>query len=406
MPDEPVDLGQRDAGLRPVRVEQAQLDTFGDLTEQCEIRPRPVVRRAQGVGTSRPDFHVTPKCKRRLCVAPTLPEPCRVPAAYPFRAPAIPGCGAFAQRLGARPAPGASGRRRRRPARWRGRLRRRATSRRRSGWWVRTAPARRRPCSPASCANCASTNSHMLASTPASTPVMPTAATAPAVTTRSGEARTGRGGGQEQDEDGQQAGADDQGNPESAQVVSRRCDGVRVQVEAAPAVHRELQGLAGARLADDHELLEGGEHRQRCGGGQQNDARPRGCGPASPSATGRDRSPRRPRGRGCVSDLRDRRTRPPPSAKSVRIRRATVTRLSYPARTVEACAFVPTSFPAPASSRWFPTSSPPATSRPRSRNSSGASGPARRTSSCSARPAPASRPPRPGSSSGCSARRW
>ena len=45
-----VDLGQLDAGLRAVVVDQAQLDPLGDLGEQGEVGPGAVVGRAEGVG--------------------------------------------------------------------------------------------------------------------------------------------------------------------------------------------------------------------------------------------------------------------------------------------------------------------------------------------------------------------
>ena len=62
VPDEAVDLAQRDAGLgRPrggVAVgEQAQLHALGDLGEDREVRPGAVVARAQGVRTAWPRPH-------------------------------------------------------------------------------------------------------------------------------------------------------------------------------------------------------------------------------------------------------------------------------------------------------------------------------------------------------------
>ena len=50
VPDEAVDLGQLDAALGAVVVDEAELDPVGDLREQGEVRARPVVRGAEGVG--------------------------------------------------------------------------------------------------------------------------------------------------------------------------------------------------------------------------------------------------------------------------------------------------------------------------------------------------------------------
>ena len=58
VPHEGVDLGQVDAGLLAELVDQAELDAIGHLREDREVGPRSVIRRAEGVGTSRPDLHV------------------------------------------------------------------------------------------------------------------------------------------------------------------------------------------------------------------------------------------------------------------------------------------------------------------------------------------------------------
>ena len=50
-------LGQLDAALDAVVVEQAQLDGVGHLGEDREVGARPVVGRAQGLGLARPDLH-------------------------------------------------------------------------------------------------------------------------------------------------------------------------------------------------------------------------------------------------------------------------------------------------------------------------------------------------------------
>ena len=56
VPDEPVDLGQREPGLVAVGVEQAQLDALGGLAEHREVGARAVVGRAQRIGLARPDL--------------------------------------------------------------------------------------------------------------------------------------------------------------------------------------------------------------------------------------------------------------------------------------------------------------------------------------------------------------
>ena len=56
MPDETVDLGQRESSLDTVGVEQAQFDALSSLAEQREVRARAVVGRTQRVGLSRPDL--------------------------------------------------------------------------------------------------------------------------------------------------------------------------------------------------------------------------------------------------------------------------------------------------------------------------------------------------------------
>jgi hypothetical protein len=58
VPAEPVDLGQRDAGLTAVGVEQAELDGVGGLGVQGEVRARAVVGGPQRVGPTRPDLDV------------------------------------------------------------------------------------------------------------------------------------------------------------------------------------------------------------------------------------------------------------------------------------------------------------------------------------------------------------
>ena len=56
VPDEAVDLGQRDPGLSAVGVEQAQLHTLGHLAEHSEIGARTVIGRTQRVGPAGPHF--------------------------------------------------------------------------------------------------------------------------------------------------------------------------------------------------------------------------------------------------------------------------------------------------------------------------------------------------------------
>ena len=57
VPHEAVRLGQVEARLVQVVVEQAELDAFGDLGEDGEVDPRAVVRRSEWVGLARPDLH-------------------------------------------------------------------------------------------------------------------------------------------------------------------------------------------------------------------------------------------------------------------------------------------------------------------------------------------------------------
>jgi len=52
-----VHLGELDAGLDPILVEQAQLDLLRDLAEQGEVGAPAVVGGSQGIGRSRPDLH-------------------------------------------------------------------------------------------------------------------------------------------------------------------------------------------------------------------------------------------------------------------------------------------------------------------------------------------------------------
>ena len=54
VPDVAVDLGQLDAGLTAVPVDQTQVDTLGHLREQREIGAGPVVRGAEGEGATGP----------------------------------------------------------------------------------------------------------------------------------------------------------------------------------------------------------------------------------------------------------------------------------------------------------------------------------------------------------------
>ena len=51
-----VHLGQGDPGLGAVRVEQAQLDTLGDLAEQREVGAGAVVGGAERIGLAAPDL--------------------------------------------------------------------------------------------------------------------------------------------------------------------------------------------------------------------------------------------------------------------------------------------------------------------------------------------------------------
>ena len=57
MPDEAVDLGQGDAVLGTVGVEQAQLHPLGNFAKHGEVGARTVIGRAQGVG---PPGHTSP----------------------------------------------------------------------------------------------------------------------------------------------------------------------------------------------------------------------------------------------------------------------------------------------------------------------------------------------------------
>jgi hypothetical protein len=56
VPDEGVLLVQFDATFGAGVVEQTQLDLLGDLREDREIRPGPVVRGAQGIWVAGPDL--------------------------------------------------------------------------------------------------------------------------------------------------------------------------------------------------------------------------------------------------------------------------------------------------------------------------------------------------------------
>jgi hypothetical protein len=58
VPDKGVDLGQRDAPLVLVVVEQAQLDSVGHLREDGEVGAHPVVDGAEGIPLAGPDLHV------------------------------------------------------------------------------------------------------------------------------------------------------------------------------------------------------------------------------------------------------------------------------------------------------------------------------------------------------------
>ena len=66
MPDEAVQLDEFDPRFGAGGVEQAQLHPFGDFTEQCEVRARPVVRRTQRIGGARTKQHVPPSVVGRM----------------------------------------------------------------------------------------------------------------------------------------------------------------------------------------------------------------------------------------------------------------------------------------------------------------------------------------------------
>ncbi len=55
MPDEAVDLGQRQPGLGAVGVEQAQLDAFGGLAEHREVGAGAVVGGPERIGLAGPN---------------------------------------------------------------------------------------------------------------------------------------------------------------------------------------------------------------------------------------------------------------------------------------------------------------------------------------------------------------
>src|SRR5215213_11312543 len=57
VPHEAVDLGELDALLGTVVLDEAQLDALGDLGEEREVDPSAVVRRTEGVGLAGPDLH-------------------------------------------------------------------------------------------------------------------------------------------------------------------------------------------------------------------------------------------------------------------------------------------------------------------------------------------------------------
>ena len=66
VPDEAVDLGQVEAGLDAVVVDEAQLDPLGHLAEQGEVDATAVVGGAEGVCRSGPDLHWLPSvCDQR-----------------------------------------------------------------------------------------------------------------------------------------------------------------------------------------------------------------------------------------------------------------------------------------------------------------------------------------------------
>jgi hypothetical protein len=66
VPHEAVHLGQVDARLAEVVVDEAQLDPLGDLAEQGEVDPATVVGGAEGVWRSGPDLHFLPSvCGQR-----------------------------------------------------------------------------------------------------------------------------------------------------------------------------------------------------------------------------------------------------------------------------------------------------------------------------------------------------
>jgi hypothetical protein len=90
VPDVGVDLGQLDPGLVDrapgADVEEAQLDSLGDLAEEREVGPAAVERRAERVGLAGPDLHrcllvvrgfVTIKLSGCRVPGPTVPTPAR-----------------------------------------------------------------------------------------------------------------------------------------------------------------------------------------------------------------------------------------------------------------------------------------------------------------------------------------
>jgi hypothetical protein len=69
-----VDLGQRDALLLAVRVEEAELHALRQLREQREVGPRPVVGGPERVRVARPDLHA-------FTGVPPVARPARRPSA-------------------------------------------------------------------------------------------------------------------------------------------------------------------------------------------------------------------------------------------------------------------------------------------------------------------------------------
>ena len=71
--DERVALGQLEAGLGAVGVEQAQLDLVRHLGEEGEVGAGAVVRRAEGVRRAGPDALGRAHAPASVCAAETVP---------------------------------------------------------------------------------------------------------------------------------------------------------------------------------------------------------------------------------------------------------------------------------------------------------------------------------------------